>query len=130
VQWTLNPNYPLQAALKIIQPKCHIHWRVTTQPLFGMSQSGHVTNIPFEERKSKVTAYWADYWLLSKDDPYSKGDPHFDYLAYTQTVLMEMDISLNGSLDFERYVFPHVTSNTVKKVPGTPTQARHALPSP
>ena len=33
--WTLNPNYPLQRALELIEPQAHMHWRVTTQPVFG-----------------------------------------------------------------------------------------------
>lgn len=118
VIWTLNPNYPLQVAIDKIKPTAHIHWRVTTKPLFG--GDGVVTNIPFEERKSKVTEYWADYWLMSTDKEYKK----FDYLAYSQTILMEMDISLNDGKTYDRYVFPHVTTNTVKKVAGTPTEAR------
>jgi hypothetical protein len=123
VEWALNPNVPLQLAIEKINPTAHIHWRVTTNPLFG--GDGIVTNIPFENRKSRVTEYWADYWLLSTDTKihdYRK----FDYLAYSQTILMEMDISLDGGKTYERYVFPHVTTNTVKKVPGTPTEARQA----
>jgi hypothetical protein len=123
--WTLNPNFPLQKAIEIIKPKCHIHWRVTTEPLLG--DRGSVTNVPFEERKSKVTAYWADYWLLSQDEK------TFDYLAYTQTIIMEMEVlieDINGDKVFRRFVFPHVTSNTVKKVKGTPEQARAATISP
>ncbi len=122
--WTLNPNYPLQLAIDKIKPTAHIHWRVTTNPLFG--GDGVVTNIPFEERKSKVTEYWADYWLLSTDKEYKK----FDYLAYSQTILMEMDISLNDGKTYDRYVFPHVTTNTVKKVAGTPTEARDKTSRP
>jgi hypothetical protein len=119
--WTLNPNYPLQVALGIIKPKAHIHFRVTTRPVFG--GTGVVTNIPFEERKSKVTEYWADYWLLSKDAD-ARKTMNFEYLAYTQTILMEMQISTDGGKTYNPYIFPHVTSNTVKKVPGTPTAAR------
>jgi hypothetical protein len=126
-KWTLNPNFPLQVAIDLIKPKWHIHWRVTTDPLF--SDEGHVINIPFENRKSKVTEYWADYWLLS-DDADAKSSMKFDYLAYTQTILMEMDISLDGGKSYNRYVFPHITSNTVKKVPGTPAEARKATESP
>jgi hypothetical protein len=137
---TLNPNLPLQRALNIIKPKAHIHWRVTTEPLFG--GRGSVTNIPFEDRKSKVIAYWADYWLLAKESERHPKKPQrhsrksekreswkFDYLAYSQTILMEMDVSIDGGQTFKRYVFPHITANTVRKVPGTPTQARHATKS-
>lgn len=123
--WTLNPNAPLQAALDILKPRYFIHWHVTTEPL--LTDRGHVTNVPFEQRKSEVTAYWADYWLLSHDSH------SFDYLAYTQTIIMEMELLVedrNGDKDFKRFVFPHVTTNIVKKVPGTPTQARAATPAP
>ncbi|WP_424820942.1 hypothetical protein [Salinisphaera sp.] len=123
--WTLNPNAPLQAALDIIHPRYFMHWHVTTESLLG--DHGYVTNVPFEERKSRVTAYWADYWLLSEDSH------SFNYLAYSQTIIMEMDLlvtDMNGDRRFERFVFPHVTTNVVKKVPGTPTEARAATPAP
>jgi hypothetical protein len=133
--WTLNPNYPLQVAVDKIDPAAHMHWRVTTLPIFGEGGGGDgsVTNIPFEERKSEVTEYWADYWLLSKDPRARKSKRYarkFDYLLYNQTILMKMPISTDGGKTFEHYVFPHVTSNVVKKVPGTPTQARHATKTP
>lgn len=124
---TLNPNYPLQRALEMIEPKAHMHWRVTTLPLFG--GDGVVTNISFEERKSKVTEYWADYWLLSKD-PDAETSDKFEYLLYNQTVLMEMEVSIDEGKTYRRYVFPHITSNVVKKVPGTPTEARKATETP
>ena len=116
--WALNPNAPLQLAVQILAPAKHIHWRVTTRPLLG--GDGQVTNVPFEDRKSRVTEYWADYWLMAKP---GEG---FDYLAYSQTILMEMDMSLDGGKTFRRYTFPHVTTNVVKRVPGTPSEARAA----
>ena len=73
-----------------------------------------------------MTDYWADYWLLS-DDPKAK---RFDYLLYNQTVLMEMEVSTDGGETFKKYVFPHITSNVVKKVAGTPTEAREATKTP
>ncbi len=127
VAWTLNPNFPLQVAVETIKPAVHMHWRVTTLPLPG--GRGVVTNIPFEERKSEVTGYYADYWLLSKD-PNAKTSGSFDYLLYNQTVLMEMDVSANGGETYRRYVFPHITSNVVKKLPGTPTEARKESQTP
>ena len=127
VAWTLNPNQPLQLALEKLAPKAHMHWRVTTLPLFG--GDGVVTNIPFEERKSKVTEYWADYWLVStKGDAANPGT--FDYLLYNQTALMEMEVSADGGQTYRRYVFPHITSNVVKKVEGTPTKAREETRTP
>lgn len=127
--WALNPNRPLQLAIAAIEPQAHIHWRVTTNPLFG--GDGVVTNIPFEERKSKVTEYWADYWLLQSKETCDKKDYTFDYLAYSQTILMEMEIfvgnpgdSLYDPDNFRKYVFPHVTTNTVKRIGKTPTEGR------
>lgn len=105
VDRTLNPNLVLQRAVNIIKPDSYMHWRVTTRPL--RDGRGHVTNIPFEQRRANVTDYWADYWLLGKGG-------HFKYLAYTQTMLMEMKIRVNGTE--KPYSFPHVTSNTVTKI--------------
>jgi len=122
VAWTLNPNRPLQLALDKIQPVEHMHWRVTTLPLFG--GDSQVTNIPFEERLSDVEEYWADYWLLAKKPG------KFEYLAYNQTVLMRMRVSFDEGETYESYVFPHITSSVVRKLPGTPTEAREAKQTP
>jgi hypothetical protein len=136
-EWTWNANEPLQIAVKKINPTSFIHWQVTTLPLPG--GNGIVTNIPFEDRKAKVTEYWADYWLLSTDPkfdpdhPEKNDDVQYDYLVYNQTILMEMDIfvgvegkdSIADPKSFRRYVFPHVTSNTVKRIGSDPAQGRH-----
>ncbi len=124
--WTRNPNYPLQLAVDKLQPTAHMHRRVTTLPVFGGDSV--VTNIPFEERKSKVTEYWADYWLVTAEGT-AKKPGSFNYLLYNQTVLMEMEISLDERKTYRRYVFPHVTSNVVTKVDGTPTEAREPAPT-
>ena len=92
----------MQDAVDIIRPDCFIHWSVTTYPL--VHGEGVVTNIPFEERLADVTEYFADYWLLSTD-----GGDTFPYLAYTQTMLMDMVVQGH------RFTFPHVTCNTVTK---------------
>lgn len=115
---TRHPNAPLQQAVDIIEPVYYMHWHVTTLPL--AQGQGRVINIPFEQRASDVTAYWADYWLLSTDDTVGKDREklEFDYLAYTQTMLMEMTV--NG----ERYVFPHVTCNTVTRKKTAKSTAR------
>lgn len=127
VNLTRNPNYPLQRAIEIIQPRAFIHWRVTTRPLFG--GTGVVTNIPFEQRRSEVTEYTADYWLLSKDRN-AKESRRFDYLMYTQSILLKILISTDGGKTNAEYTFPHITSNTVKKVPGNPTEARSETATP
>lgn len=95
--YTLNPNFPLQKAVDIIEPECYMHWHVTTQKL--INGKGHVTNIPFEQRVSKVTDYIADYWMLFKGEK--------RYLAYTQTILMELTIKE------KKFTFPHITCNTL-----------------
>lgn len=94
---TQCPNRPLQEAVAIIKPTSHMHWRVTTERT--PNGEGYTVDIPFENRVSDVVAYWADYWLMFKGKE--------KYLAYTQTILMEMTIK--GG----RYQLPHITCNTV-----------------
>lgn len=105
VALTQNANLAVSQAVRIIAPEAYMHWRVTTEPL--PHGKGAVTNIPFEERRADVTAYTADYWLLQKEKK-------FQYLAYSQTILMEMRIGPRYSE--RRFLFPHVTCNTVAKV--------------
>lgn len=100
--FTLNTNLPLQQAVAAIEPNNYIHMNVTTKQL--KSGKGQVTNIPFEQRRAKVTDYTADYWLLSTDE----GNT-FKYLAYTQHIILELAIGK------AKYSFPHNTSNTVTK---------------
>ena len=61
VELTANPNEPLNTAIGLIKPNNWIHWNVST------GNQGQSINIPFEKRASNVTAYSADYWLLSTD---------------------------------------------------------------
>lgn len=105
VSLTQNPNSVLQQAVAAIAPEAYMHWRVTTEPL--EHGRGIVTNIPFEQRRANVTEYWADYWLLQKEGI-------FKYLAYTQTILMEMKIG--PAYNERRFIFPHVTCNTITKL--------------
>lgn len=100
---TQCPNKPLQEAVAIINPDSYMHWHVTTRPL--TDGKGHVTNIPFEQRVSDVTDYWADYWLLFKGKK--------KYLAYTQTMTMTLMIKTKMRPVPEKFSFPHVTCNTV-----------------
>lgn len=94
---TQCPNKQLQQAVAIISPESYMHWHVTTEPQSNVR--GHVIDIPFEQRVSDVTDYWADYWLLFKGKE--------KYLAYTQTIIMLLTIK------DKKYHFPHVTCNTV-----------------
>lgn len=121
-QYTLNPNLPLQEAVDIIDPDKYMHWHVTTlQQVHG---KGDVIDIPFELRVADVVHYFADYWLLFKGED--------KYLAYSQTILMKLNI--NG----KRYIFPHVTCNTLTHckpacetpAPCTPDAERKAAHTP
>lgn len=108
---TQCPNKPLQEAVEIIKPESYMHWRVTTTPYPNDRLGGVVTNIPFEERVSDVTDYFADYWMLFKGK--------HKYLAYTQTILMVLSIKKKGCKVHDqgmKFVFPHVTCNTVTYV--------------
>lgn len=100
---TLHSNAPLQDAVGIIKPDYYLHWNVTTQPL--PNGQGQVTNIPFEHRRAQVIEYYADYWILLKGHDYKHR-----YLAYTQTMVMELCIK------DKTYKFPHVTCNTLTYV--------------
>jgi hypothetical protein len=102
---TLDPLAPLREAIAKIAPTSFLHWRVTTDPVANWQ--GQVTNVPFEQRRARVTAYSADYWLLSKD-----GGKSFGYFSYTQNIVLQITIA------GQTYVFPHITSNTVARVPG------------
>lgn len=105
---TQNPNIPLQQAVEIIDPDSYMHWHVTT--LESQHGKGQVIDVPFEEKVSDVTEYFADYWLLFKQHRRQTRR----YLAYTQTILMKMLIEQNGERN--AYIFPHVTTNTVTYV--------------
>ncbi len=98
VELTANPNEPLNTAIGLIKPNNWIHWNVST------GNQGQSINIPFEKRASNVTAYSADYWLLSTD-----GGASYKYLAYSQNISMQFNI---GDV---HYTFPHVTTNVVTK---------------
>jgi hypothetical protein len=112
VELTQNPNGVLQQAVDLIKPDKYIHWRVTTEAL--AQGKGSVTNIPFEQRRARVTEYFADYWLLHKaGDKTKDGADAFNYLSYTQTMLMEMKIG--PAFDERTFLFPHVTCNTVTR---------------
>ncbi len=97
--YTRFPNRPLQEAIDIIKPESYMHWYVTTQESANHSGQGGVMNIPFEQRVSDVISYSAEYWLLFKQDK--------KYLSYTQTI--PMVFTIKGI----KYIFPHVTCNTV-----------------
>jgi hypothetical protein len=109
LELTFNPNKVLKEAVHNIKPNAFMYWVVHTNPVVVDGKdlgTGVVTNIPFEQRRANVTEYKAEYWLLSTDHGKT-----FNYLAYNQLIIME--IPLLG----QPYIFPHVTANTVKRVP-------------
>jgi hypothetical protein len=105
LDYTANSNLPLQQAVGILKPTAYLHWQVQTAQISGIDGKGSVTNIPFESKNAEVTDYSAEYWLLSTD-----GGTNFDYLAYTQNIVM--DVNIGGT----KYSFPHGTANTVTRV--------------
>lgn len=102
--WTKDPKMPLRLAADAIKPDGYIYWRVIARE--GGPNSA-IISIPFEEKRADVKQYDARYWLFRKDD-------EFKYLAYIQTMEMEMPILDGGAVT--RYRFDHVTSNVVTKI--------------
>ena len=101
--YTKNPNQAITDALATITPSVtnFIHWQVTT----ALAPNGRgTTNIPLESSQADVTAYSAEYWLLSNDNGTS-----YRYLAYSQNITLEIVI------DGYFYSFPHWTTNVVTK---------------
>ncbi len=127
IEWTLNPNLPLRLAVEMIEPRAHMHWRVTTLEQFGGDSQGHQhpfrgTQIGCDRVLGRLLA------ALKGPEREEVGEVRLP--AHNQTVLMEMEISTHGGKTYKKYVFPHITSNVVKKVAGTPTQARAATKTP
>jgi hypothetical protein len=99
---TQNVNKPLQEAIALIQPTHYISWSVTTKKL--PSGKGDTMNIPFETTNTDVSAYSAEYWLLSVD-----GGVKYNILAYSQNITLKVTIR-GQTVDF-----PHITSNVVTR---------------
>lgn len=101
--YTDNPNQPLVDALGAATVGQYVVFHVDSK-----TGVGQVTNIGFEQRHANVVGYSATYWLEALE-----GSDDFNQLQYTQTILLS--IPING----EPVVFPHVTSNTLTRVPGS-----------
>ena len=95
-----NPTKPLQDGAAVKTSARYIRWDVDTATV-----AGSVTNIPFEQRKARVTGYRATYWLQN----FSEGGP-YTQLAYVQ--VMNIEITIDGTA----YEFPHITCNTLTKM--------------
>ncbi len=107
----LNPNWPLSQALAVPNPAPtqFIQFDVDSQ-----NGGGAVTNIGFEQQHCEVKRYYATYWLEALG-----GSQNYTQLQYSQTIMMQIPITLPGSLQPTNIVFPHITTNTLTKVPGS-----------
>lgn len=103
VEFTANPNKPLIDALPSINPLYYLEFTVD-------SENGEhpVTNMGFEQQHARVTHYKATYWL----EQHSPQHPLL--LQYTQTIYMEIPITVNG--EQKKIIFPHFTTNTLTKM--------------
>ncbi len=101
VAYTKNPNAPLVEAILADPPSSYIELAVDTN-LLGYA----VTNIPFEQKHAAVDRYFANYWLESFD-----AGRTYTQLQYSQTILMLFNLQGVGQV-----VFPHVTTNTMRKL--------------
>jgi hypothetical protein len=107
----LNPNLPLSQALAGTnpQPTQFIQLDVDSQ-----NGGGAVTNIGFEQQNCEVLRYYATYWLEALG-----GSQTYTQLQYSQTILMQIPITLPGATKPTLIVFPHITTNTLTKVAGS-----------
>jgi hypothetical protein len=101
----LNPNLPLSQALAATnpQPTSFIQLDVDSQ-----NGGGAVTNIGFEQQHCDVMRYYATYWLEAFG-----GSESYTQLQYSQTIMMSIPLA-DGDV-----LFPHITTNTLTKVPGS-----------
>jgi hypothetical protein len=101
LKYTQNPNLPLVEALAIDPVGQYIMFQVSST-----GDSGQVTNIGFEQQHADVVQYSATYWLESL-----VGQPGvFNQLQYTQTIMLRIPL---GNQDV---IFPHITTNTLRRV--------------
>ncbi|MFC4348618.1 heme-binding protein [Kordiimonas lipolytica] len=102
-QYTANPNQVLTDALAARAPTNYLELELSST-----NGTGAVTNIGFEQQHANVESYGCTYWLESFD-----GTENYTQLQYSQNILMKLPIG--GRL----LLFPHVTANTLTKVPGS-----------
>jgi hypothetical protein len=98
---TANPNLVLVNALAARPSTNFLHLGLST-----VNGKGAVTNIGFEQQHANVARYDFDYWLESFD-----GTDNYTQLQYTQTITLQ--IPINGQF----VTFPHVTANTLTRLP-------------
>src|SRR5687768_4671015 len=103
IHFTANPNLPLNNALTAAQVGQYIMFQVDSS-----GPAGQVTNIGFEQQHADVMQYSATYWLEALE-----GGTEFNQLQYTQTIMLRIPI------DGQDVLFPHITCNTLTRVPGS-----------
>ncbi|HEX4083998.1 MAG TPA: heme-binding protein [Chthoniobacteraceae bacterium] len=84
---TEDPLIPLREAIEDMGLKSYHHVKFSTR-YESEGLTGSVTNIPFETKMASASDYEAQYWLLSK------GDGHYDYLAYFQNITLKLKIDV------------------------------------
>ncbi|WP_286829547.1 MULTISPECIES: heme-binding protein [Kordiimonas] len=101
--FTANPNLVLENALAARKPTNFLELALSTR-----NGKGAVTNIGFEQQHANVQCYDFTYWLESFD-----GTDNYTQLQYSQSIWMQLPVG-------GRFLtFPHVTANTLTKVPGS-----------
>ena len=105
----LNPNLPLSQALAASEVTKFLQLQVDSA-----KGGGGVTNIGFEQQHCDVLQYYATYWLEALG-----GSDDYTQLQYSQTIMMQIPIVQQGASEPTNIVFPHITANTLTKVPGS-----------
>ncbi|MGV2121859.1 heme-binding protein [Agrobacterium vitis] len=104
-----NPNQPLMDALVVSLPiKQFVQLDVNSD-----QGGGAVANINYEQERADVTQYYATYWIEDT------GNGQFDQLQYSQTIMLKIPIVLKPGDAPTEITFPHITTNTLTKVPGS-----------
>jgi hypothetical protein len=105
----LNPNLPLIQAAAASDITKYIELQVDSA-----KGGGGVTNIGFEQQHCDVLRYYATYWLEALG-----GSEDYTQLQYSQTIMMQIPITMPGASGPTNVVFPHITANTLTKVKGS-----------
>ncbi|BCH53220.1 hypothetical protein GOZ89_07705 [Agrobacterium vitis] len=107
--YAINPNQPLNEALVVSRPiKQFVQLDVNSD-----QGGGTVANINYEQERADVAQYYATYWIEDT------GNGLFDQLQYSQTIMLRIPIVLKPGEAPTEITFPHITTNTLTKVPGS-----------
>ncbi|HEX5181997.1 MAG TPA: heme-binding protein [Allosphingosinicella sp.] len=105
--YALNPNQPLIDALAVSGAPTVTQF--IQLDIDSQQGGGNVANIDYEQQKADVTRYYATYWI----EDTGSG---FNQLQYSQTILLQIPITLPGASEPTNIVFPHITTNTLTRV--------------